>query len=166
MSVLNLHLAFDRNAEVEPTLANLLRGKKVVAHVYIDRIPLDKVLPTDACLQEMYREKDELQESFHNFGNFFEGRNEKPIEGIKMKPRLCVAVNTVFWFALNFAFMLYYATNLILAGRFVFLLSISSGVIALCKLIIINEALKSENHLLPRSSLHYDAEHHFPLEGE
>lgn len=166
VSVLNLHLAFDRNAEVEPTLANLLRGKKVVAHVYIDRIPLDKVLPTDACLQEMYREKDDLQESFHNFGNFFEGRNEKPIEGIKMKPRLCVAVNTVFWFALNFAFMLYYATNLILAGRFVFLLSISSGVIALCKLIIINEAVNSENHLLSRSSLHHDAEHHFPLEGE
>jgi lysophosphatidic acid acyltransferase / lysophosphatidylinositol acyltransferase len=141
LSVLNLQLAFDKKSDVEPTLANLLRGKKVVAHVYIERIPLDNVSPTGDCLQEIYQEKDELQESFHTYGNFFEGRNQELIEGIRMKPRLCVAVNTIFWFALNFASMLYYATNLILAGRFVFLLSISSGVIALCKCININDEI-------------------------
>jgi lysophosphatidic acid acyltransferase / lysophosphatidylinositol acyltransferase len=133
VEVLNLQLAFDKNSDVEPTLANLLNGKKVVAHVYIDRIPLEKVSATNEFLQEVYQEKDDLQDSFHNFGNFFEGRNQKPIEGVKMKPRLCVAVNTIFWFAMNAFGMVYYATNLILAGRFVFLLSISSGVIALCK---------------------------------
>lgn len=133
LSVLNLQLAFDKSANVEPTLANLLRGEKVVAHVYIDVVPISDVQPTNECLQEIYQVKDDLQESFYKYGNFFEGRKEKKIEGIKMKPRLCVLVNTIFWFGLNMAFMLYYATNLILAGRFVFLLSISSGVIALCK---------------------------------
>lgn len=133
LSVLNLQLAFDKNANVEPTLINLLRGEKVVAHVYIDVVPISKIEPTNECLQEIYQVKDDLQESFYSCGNFFEGRKEKKIEGIKMKPRLCVLINTIFWFGLNMAFMLYYATNLILAGRFVFLLSISSGVIALCK---------------------------------
>lgn len=183
LSVLNLQLAFDKKSDVEPTLANLLRGKSVVAHVYIDRIALDDIQPTGECLQEIYQEKDDLQESFHTFGNFFEGRKQQKIEGIKMKPRLCVLVNTFFWFALNLAFMLYYATNLILAGRFVFLLSISSGVIALCKLIDIDDARAAQNfnvleiffassgednQLLTFQpfSLHHDAEHYFPLEGE
>lgn len=134
ISILNLQLAFDKTAAVEPTLANLLRGEKVVAHVYIDRVPIKDVQPTTEYLQEIYQEKDDLQESFTKFGNFFEGRKQKPEQGIKMKPRLCILINTLFWFALNLSFMLYYATNLILAGRFVFLLSISSGVIALCKM--------------------------------
>jgi len=131
LSVLNLQLAFDKNAEVEPTLGNLLRGERVVAHVYIDRISIDEVKPTSEYLHEIYQEKDDLHESFHNFGNFFEGRKKSPIKGIKMKPRLCVAVNTIFWFVLNIALIIYFATNLILAGRLVLLLSISGGVIAL-----------------------------------
>lgn len=134
LSVLNLQLAFDKNAPVEPTLVNLLRGEKLVAHVYIDRIPISEVKGTSDYLQEIYQEKDDLQESFVKYGNFFEGRNKPQIKGIKMKPRLCVAANTIFWFALNIALIGYFATNLILAGRFVLLLSISGGVIALCKL--------------------------------
>lgn len=143
LSVLNLQLAFDKNASVEPTLANLLRGEKVVAHVYIDRIPIENVKGTAEYLQEIYQEKDDLQESFLKFGNFFEGRNQEKIEGIRMKPRLCVFVNTIFWYALNLAFAVYYATNLILAGRFVLLLSISGGVIALCELLQINAKNRS-----------------------
>ncbi|CRK87461.1 CLUMA_CG001262, isoform A [Clunio marinus] len=131
LSVLNLQLAFDKSAKVEPTLVNLLRGEKVVAHVYIERISIDNVEPTQDYLNKMYQEKDEIQDSFLKFGNFFEGLKQKPIDGIRMKPRLCVAVNTLLWFALNLSFMLYYATKMILAGRFVFLLSISGGVIAL-----------------------------------
>lgn len=134
LSVLNLQLAFDKNAPVEPTLVNLLRGEKLVAHVYIDRIPISEVKGTSDYLQEIYQEKDDLHESFVKYGNFFEGRNKPQIKGIKMKPRLCVAANTIFWFALNIALIGYFATNLILAGRFVLLLSISGGVIALCKL--------------------------------
>lgn len=134
LSVLNLQLAFDKSANVEPTLANLLRGEKVVAHVYIERIPISEVKATTEYLQEIYQEKDDLHESFHKFGNFFEGRKEKLIKGIRMKPRLCVLVNTIFWYSVNIAGMIYYATNMILAGRFVLLLSISGGVIALCKI--------------------------------
>lgn len=134
VSVLNLQLAFDKNATVEPTLANLLRGEKVVAHVYIDRIPIEDIKATSENLQEIYQEKDDLHESFLKFGNFFEGRNQKPMKGVSMKPRLCLMVNTIFWFVVNMAGMLYYATNMILAGRFVLLLSISGGVIALCKI--------------------------------
>lgn len=167
LSVLNLQLAFDKNAKVEPTLANLLRGEKVVAHVYIDRIPIDDNLKaTNEYLHEMYLEKDELQESFVKYGNFYEGRKQKAVEGISMKPRLCVVVNTIFWFALNLSFMLYYATNLILAGRFVFLLSISGGVIALCKLSMSPRRITVPMTSRFRFSLHNDAKYHSALESQ
>lgn len=142
LSVLNIQLAFDKNAKIEPTLANLLNGEKVIAHLYIERIPMSDVKGTAEYLQEMYQEKDDLQESFFKYGNFFEGRGQKKIEGIRMKPRLGVAINTILWSTLNIAFILYYAMNLILAERFVFLLFMSVGTIALCKLKTI-EALQS-----------------------
>lgn len=133
LSVLNLQLAFDNDADVEPTLVNILRGERIVAHVFIDRVPIADVAGTQDYLNEVYHEKDELHDSFLKFGNFFEGRKQTAIEGIRMKPRLGVLVNTLFWFVMNITLMGYYATNLILAGRFVFLLSMSGGVIALCK---------------------------------
>jgi Acyltransferase C-terminus len=133
LSVLNLQLAFDKDSKVKPTLVNILRGEKVVAHVYIDRIDIDNVEGTSEYLQSIYQEKDAIQDSFLTYGNFFEGRKEKAIEGIRMKPRLCVLVNTAFWFFINILLGTYYATKMILAGRFVFLLSISGGVIALCE---------------------------------
>jgi lysophosphatidic acid acyltransferase / lysophosphatidylinositol acyltransferase len=136
LSVLNLQLAFDKEASVKPTLVNILRGERIVAHVYIDRVPIADVAGTQEYLNQVYQEKDELHDSFIKFGNFFEGRKQEAIEGIRMKPRLGVLVNTLFWFLLNVTLMGYYATNLILAGRFVLLLSLSGGVIALCKYIL------------------------------
>lgn len=167
VSLLNIQLAFDKSAKVEPTLANLLCGESVVAHLYIDRIPIDDVKPTNEYLQEIYHEKDELQDSFLKYGNFYEGRKEKPVEGIKLKPRLCVAVNTIFWYTVNFLFMIYFATKMILAGRFIFLLSISGGVIALCKFSNSPAGLESSLIFFFCSvSLHHDAEHHPTDEAE
>lgn len=136
-AVLNVQLTFHSDEQTKPTLANLLRGKKVVAHVYIERIPMAKVEATSEYLQKIYREKDELQESFLNYGNFYEGRNQKPIEGVKMKPRLCVLINSICWMTFNFSLMLYYAISLILKGKFIFLITVSGGIIALCKLLLI-----------------------------
>jgi lysophosphatidic acid acyltransferase / lysophosphatidylinositol acyltransferase len=136
VTVLNYQLAYNPKDKVEPTLLNLLRGEKVTSHVYLSVIPMEQIDATPESLINVYREKDELHESFMKYGNFYEGRNMKPIEGVKQKPRIGVLINGIFWFILNFSFMMYYATHLILAGRLVFLLSVSSAIITLCKLFI------------------------------
>jgi lysophosphatidic acid acyltransferase / lysophosphatidylinositol acyltransferase len=133
VTVLNYQLAYNPKDKVEPTLLNILKGEKVTSHVYLSVVPMEQIDATPESLINVYREKDELHESFMKYGNFYEGRNIKPIEGVKQRPRIGVLINGIFWFSLNFSFMIYYATSLILAGRFVFLLSVSSAIIALCK---------------------------------
>lgn len=129
----NVQLAFDKNAPNQATLGSLLRGQKIVAHVYIDRIPMEKVEPTFECLFNLYKEKDAMMESFNKFGNFFEGRKEKVHKGIKMEVRQPVKINSIFWIALIFFGIMYQAVQLILAGRIMFLLATSSSIISVCE---------------------------------
>jgi lysophosphatidic acid acyltransferase/lysophosphatidylinositol acyltransferase len=129
--IYNVQLAFDKDSPVSPTLGNLLLGKKVVAHLYIERIPMQKAEPTFEFLYDVYREKDRLQESFHQHGNFYEGRGLKPVEGVRMKPRLRVLINTVIWILFSVLLMTYYTIKLIVAGRYWLLSTVGLGVIAL-----------------------------------
>lgn len=129
--IYNVQLAFDKDAKVTPTLGNLLLGKKVTAHLYIERIPMAKAEPTFEFLYEVYRQKDALQDSFHKFGNFYEGRGEKAVEGIRMKPRLRVLVNTIIWIMFSILLMTYYTIKLLLAQRYYLLTTVGVGVIAL-----------------------------------
>jgi lysophosphatidic acid acyltransferase/lysophosphatidylinositol acyltransferase len=39
-------------------------------------------------VQELYREKDKIMDSFFNHGDFFTGSNLKPIKPILLKPRI------------------------------------------------------------------------------
>ncbi|CRL03981.1 CLUMA_CG017100, isoform A [Clunio marinus] len=103
----------------------------VVAHVYIERIPISEVEPTQDYLNKLYQKKDELQESFFKYGKFCEGIKQTPIEGIRIKPRFYVAVNTFLWSALNLSFIIYHVTRMILAGQFIYLVLISGGVFGL-----------------------------------
>lgn len=133
LSVFNYQLAYDNESKVKPTLLNIIRGEKVTSHIYIENIPVDELEATPEYLHKVYQRKDELQDSFVKYGNFYEGRNLKPVTGHKYKPRIATLINSLFWFSLNFFFITYYATSLILAGRLVFLLSVSSAIIALCE---------------------------------
>lgn len=129
--VYNLQLAFDKNAPNIPTLGNLLMGKPVTAHIYLERIPMENVEPTFEFLMDIYRKKDELQESFHKYGNFFEGRGEEVIEGINLKPRLNVLINTIVWVAITMFLMVFYSIKLILAGRIILLTTVGVGITAI-----------------------------------
>jgi lysophosphatidic acid acyltransferase / lysophosphatidylinositol acyltransferase len=124
----SVQLAFDKDSPTKPTFGNLLMGKKVVAHVYIDRVPMERVEPTFECLHDIYKKKDALQDSFHKFGNFYEGRQLKSVEGMRMKPRLRVLINTIVWTVIVMSLMIYYSVKLILAGRIILLVSVSVGV--------------------------------------
>lgn len=132
-SILNIQIAFDKDAEVKPSLGNLLQGKKVVGHMYIERIPMEEVEATSEYLQKIYQIKDELQDSFIKYGNFTEGRNQEPLKPIKMEPRLCVLINSICWNTLNVTMLLYYAINLIAKGKLLLFITVFGGIVALCK---------------------------------
>jgi lysophosphatidic acid acyltransferase/lysophosphatidylinositol acyltransferase len=159
--VYNLQVAFDKNAPNEPTLGNLLLGKKVTAHLYVERIEMAKVEPTFEYLYDVYKKKDELQDSFHKFGNFYDGRGLKAVDGIRMKPRLCVLVNSLCWTVFELCLMTYYTTKLILAGRLILLLTISASVIALCKISLYSHDVTTNqiNFILSIFSLHHAAKY-------
>lgn len=131
--VYNVQLAFDKDAETKPTLGNLLMGKKVVAHFYIERIPMNDIEPTFECLYDVYKRKDELHDSYMKYGNFFEGRGLKPEEGIKMKQGLPILINQICWITFELCFVAYYTYKLIMAGRYILLTTISVSVTALRK---------------------------------
>jgi lysophosphatidic acid acyltransferase / lysophosphatidylinositol acyltransferase len=93
-AIFNLHVMCKG---LKPTLRNLVLGKAFEIHVYMESIPIDKVEATDEWLFNFFKLKDELSESFVKFGNFYEGRNLQPVEGIEIKPRLRVVINFVCW---------------------------------------------------------------------
>lgn len=129
----NVQLAFDRNAPYKPTLGNLLRGRKVVAHVFIDRIEMNKVEPTSEYLYNLYQLKDAIQESFHTYGNFYEGRGEKVVNGVKMSVRKAVCINSICWFLFIFCCIIFSVIQLIIAGRITYMLSTSTAIISVCE---------------------------------
>jgi lysophosphatidic acid acyltransferase / lysophosphatidylinositol acyltransferase len=132
-AIYNFQLAFDRNSPTVPTLGNLLLGKKVVAHVYLERIPMENVEPTFEFLYKVYKTKDALQDSFHKHGNFFEGRGEKKIEGRVMPRRPQVLINTLVWMAVVTYLMIHYSIKLILGGRHLILLTVGAAITAISK---------------------------------
>lgn len=84
--ILDIQLAFNKSDPVEPTIGNLLRGRAVTGHMHISRIDM-KSLPdneADAAewLQEHFRYKDKLQDSFHTHGDFFTGSGLTPIKPV------------------------------------------------------------------------------------
>lgn len=132
----NVQLAFDNNAPYKPTFENLVRGRKCVAHVFIERINMSKVEPSFEYLYDLYKLKDAIQDSFHTYGNFYEGRGESPIKGIKIGVRKEVCINSICWFIFILGCITFNVIKLIMAGRIVFLLSTSSAIISVCKYIL------------------------------
>lgn len=57
----NIELVFSQDAPVKPTMTNLLFGKPVTAHMYMNRIPLEEVPATEAeqdlFLRELFQMK-------------------------------------------------------------------------------------------------------------
>jgi lysophosphatidic acid acyltransferase / lysophosphatidylinositol acyltransferase len=130
-AIYNVQILFDKDAPTPATLGNVLMGRKLTAHVYIERIPIDKAEATKEYLQELYKHKDALQDSFHKYGNFYEGRGLKIQQGMRMRPRRYVLINTVVWVAIIMSMVSYYAFNLVAAGKIFSLISISLGVVAI-----------------------------------
>lgn len=67
-------IAFKENEGANPIIMNVLNGQKMIAHVYLKRIPLteipDNEIEASLWLQSLYREKDFKITKFKKNGNF------------------------------------------------------------------------------------------------
>lgn len=127
ISVLNMQVVFDPKAEVQPKLINIIRGESVSAHIYLDIVPMENLEASNECLLEIYKQKDELHDSFLKFGNFHEGRNATPIEGIKFQPRTNALFCTLFWFVINILIVSQFYFSMISSGYYITLSLITIG---------------------------------------
>lgn len=135
-SVLDIQLAFNKNDKYDPTIVNLLHGRSVTGHMYVRRIDMQS-LPDDETaaaewVQDLFREKDKLQESFHTHGDFFTGTGLKPIEPISFSPTIGTITNTIFWSIVTLTPILYYLIGLLFSGELV-CFSIGLAIISVCK---------------------------------
>lgn len=104
--------------------------------MYVKRIPMSDV-PEDEeeaakFLQNLFVQKDKLQDSFHTHGNFFTSSGVHPVEPIVFAPRLSSLLNTLFWVFVTVVPIVYFLMSLLLTGNILYL-SIAIGIIFACK---------------------------------
>ncbi|XP_072940695.1 1-acyl-sn-glycerol-3-phosphate acyltransferase gamma-like [Epargyreus clarus] len=131
-AIYNIQLAIDRESKVPPTLMSMLYGKPVHAHLYIERIPVEKV-PTDEAeaskwLHDLFVVKDKMQDSFMNTGDFFLESGVERIEAFERKPRIYSLLNTLGWAVVTLTPMLYYLLGLLFSGKLLYF-SIGVGIL-------------------------------------
>ncbi|XP_058054168.1 1-acyl-sn-glycerol-3-phosphate acyltransferase gamma-like [Anopheles bellator] len=131
-SALDIQLAICKDSSVKPTIFNILNGKPLTAHMCVRRFPI-KSLPQDEkeaaeWMQNLFREKDRMQDSFHRTGSFFtdSGIAERP--KITLQRRPMTLLNTVFWAVATLTPMLYYLMKLLFSGEILYF-SIGAGII-------------------------------------
>lgn len=134
--ILDIQLAFKKTDKVKPTVGNLLHGRSVTAHMYVNRIDM-KTLPTNEIeasewLQEFFRRKDQLQDSFHTHGDFFTGSGVDPIDPITFTPTIGTIGNTVCWLIVTLTPILYYMIGLLFGGEFIYFF-IGVAILSVCE---------------------------------
>ncbi|XP_037035636.1 1-acyl-sn-glycerol-3-phosphate acyltransferase delta-like [Bradysia coprophila] len=123
-AILDFNIAFHKNGPVEPSVANLMHGRGVEAHLFIHRVDMksvpDKEDEAAEWLQEMYRFKDKIQDSFHTHGDFFTGSGLTPIEPILVQRTMGTLLNMIFWTIVTLPPIVYYLISLMLNGKFLY----------------------------------------------
>lgn len=95
-SIFNAQLEFGNDGN-KPTFTNILKGKPLIGHLYLQRIPIENV-PTsndeelNKFLFNIYEEKDKLAEEFVQTNTF------KTKYTYQIKPRLTPLINMIGWF--------------------------------------------------------------------
>ncbi|XP_065359975.1 1-acyl-sn-glycerol-3-phosphate acyltransferase delta-like [Calliphora vicina] len=131
-AIYDINLVFKKDAVNPPTISTLLNGKPVEGYMLVRRIPLDNV-PADEAkaaewLQNLFREKDKIVDSFHTTGSFF------ATSGIKETPykyyprRLCSLLNFAVWAVFSVSLIMYYLISSLILHNWIGL-SIAVGVL-------------------------------------
>lgn len=90
-----------------------------VRRITYDQVPEDETQAAE-WLQELFRQKDIMQESFHKHGDFFTGSNVTRKVPVKLQPRLQTLINMVAWNVLTVVPMTYYLLQLLITGEFMY----------------------------------------------
>ncbi|XP_045608732.1 1-acyl-sn-glycerol-3-phosphate acyltransferase delta isoform X2 [Procambarus clarkii] len=127
--IYDVTVGFNTKEGEEPSLHNMLRGRKVMSEVYVRRIPLDEV-PDDEesaskYLHDLYRTKDQLLDSYINTGSFTKENDLPEYSSRPMPRRLYSLLNMIGWASFVLSQILNFYYNLITSGS---LLSISFAV--------------------------------------
>lgn len=130
--LLDIQLVFKKNDEFEPTVANLMLGRPITGYMHVRRIDMKSIPDGEKesaeWLQNLFREKDELQDSFHKYGDFFTGSRFPKVEAVLQEPRLPTLMNTIGWMLVTLLPMSYYLMKLLFSGELLYF-SIGAGII-------------------------------------
>ncbi|XP_067643838.1 1-acyl-sn-glycerol-3-phosphate acyltransferase gamma-like [Eurosta solidaginis] len=131
-AIYDVNLAFKKDAKNPPTLSTLLNGLPVEAFMFVRRIPLENV-PEDETeaaewLQNLFREKDRIIDSFHTTGSFFETSGFKEVPVMHFKYRPYSVINIVLWAIFSLSLVSYYLISSFLAQNWI-RLSIAIGIL-------------------------------------
>ncbi|KOC70185.1 1-acyl-sn-glycerol-3-phosphate acyltransferase gamma [Habropoda laboriosa] len=133
-AIYDVQLHFKPSDPVKPTMTNLLMGKRLEAHLYMHRIPLEEVPEDEEAaaewLNNLYKKKDRLAESFYETGDFFATSGIPRLEQFAVKKRCYTCLNTIIWAVVVLVPMIYYLINLFLSGSTISF-SIGVGIIFL-----------------------------------
>lgn len=107
-SILDIQLVFKKDDKVEPTIGNLLHGRGVTGYMHVRRIDMQSLPDTEEeaaeWMQELFRFKDKLQDSFHTHGDFFTGTGSTPIKPVRIVKIIYIWKIHFFKFKYNFSF--------------------------------------------------------------
>lgn len=90
-----------------------------IRRISFDQVPEDEGQAAE-WLQELFRQKDVMQESFHKHGDFFTGSNVTRKVPVKLHPRLHTLINMVAWNVLTVVPMFYYLIQLLISGEIMY----------------------------------------------
>lgn len=108
-----------------PTLKNILYGRRCYAEMLVRRIPISEVPQesdeaTGQWLQSLYREKDNLFESFMENGRFVKEEgvspNRRRLRNVMTRRRLRPLLNNIFWAVLTVTPLISYLSTLLASG--------------------------------------------------
>lgn len=120
-SVYDINLAIRSRDSDKATIYNLLNGHGLDAYMFVKRYSIQDIPDEEEqsanWLHELFRQKDKMQESFHEHGDFFTGSGLKPIKPRVFQPRLSSLINTLVWNFLTISFTVYYMSKLLLSGK-------------------------------------------------
>lgn len=123
-AVYDINLAIRSEDSHKATLHNLLNGRGVEAYMFVKRYSIADIPSGEEeaaeWLHQLFRHKDQMQDSFHKHGDFFIGTDMKPLKPILFKPRLSSLINTIIWDFLTISFTVYYLTKLLLSGKIIY----------------------------------------------
>lgn len=134
-AVYNVTVSFDTENYAQPTLYNMMLGKKIMGDLYVERIPMEDI-PEDETkaaefLHDLYRKKDKMLTSYLETGSYSQLSAAAEFPQMKKRRRLFSLLNQIAWSALVLSPIVRYLLGLLASGS---TLQVTSGALIIAGL--------------------------------